>query len=365
MSEQGTVPARRPPAPGEVVVLQAAGDASPSGSMVAAGPDSGPDGSAPGGPDRGAVSGPDGSAPGGPDRGAVSGPDGSAPGGPDDLTVRPRSVLEEERDFFLRSLRDLEVEHDAGDIDDADYDALKDDYTVRAAAVIRQLSGEALAVADARASGAGAGAERSDPASGVPVGEPSPSPSPSASGPRRWPRWRRWTAGAVAAIALGSLAGWAVHRGSGTRLPGQTVSGAPVGPAKLAQLLLQAQKAAAAGDAVTALKDCRTILAEDPNQAQALAEQGWVLAQTQQPTLQTQGLGDLTRAVALDPADKTAHLYRGIVLLDVGRRAEAVTDLQWYLDHNPDPQVTARVQAALVQARAGTAPTGPPPTTVP
>ena len=315
MSEHGTVPARRPPAAGEVVVLRPADDASPSGSTVGDGPS---------GSTVGDV------------------PDGGARGGPDDLTVRPRSVLEEERDFFLRSLRDLEVEHDAGDIDDADYDALKDDYTVRAAAVIRQLAGEDPAGADLPASGAasgsgsgsGSGPERSDPASGAPVGEPSPSPSPTASGPRRWPRWWRWTAGAVAAIALGSLAGWAVHRGSGTRLPGQTVSGAPVGPAKLAQLLLQAQKAAAAGDAVTALKDCRTILSEDPNQAQALAEEGWVLAQTQQPALQTQGLGDLTRAVALDPADKTAHLYRGIVLLDVGRKAEAVTDLQWY----PRPQ---------------------------
>lgn len=162
-------------------------------------------------------------------------------------------------------------------------------------------------------------------------------------------------------MAAGSLAGWAVHQSSGTRLPGQTVSGAPVGADKVAQLLLQAQKAAAAGDAVTALKDCRTILADDPNQAQALAEEGWVLAQTQQPSLQTEGLGDLTRAVALAPSDGTAHLYRGIVLLDVGRKADAVGDLQWYLDHNPDPQVKPRVEAALVQARAG-APTPAPPT---
>ncbi|MDQ2725623.1 MAG: hypothetical protein M3Y36_09035, partial [Actinomycetota bacterium] len=160
----------------------------------------------------------------------------------------------------------------------------------------------------------------------------------------------------------------AVHGGSGARMPGQTVSGAPVGAAKDAQLLARAQKATAAGDAVTALKDCRIILADDPNQAQALAEQGWLLAQTQQRSLQTQGLRDLTRAVTLAPTDQVAHLYRGIVLLDVGRKAEAVTDLQWYLDHNPDPQVKGRVEAALVQALAGNAapaPSGLTPTSAP
>jgi len=47
--------------------------------------------------------------------------------------------LEEERAFLLRSLADLEAEHDAGDLDDADYQALKDGYTTRAASVLRAL----------------------------------------------------------------------------------------------------------------------------------------------------------------------------------------------------------------------------------
>ncbi|HEY1732847.1 MAG TPA: hypothetical protein VGG23_00270, partial [Acidimicrobiales bacterium] len=53
---------------------------------------------------------------------------------------RSRSVLEEEREFFLRSLRDLEAERAAGDIDEVDYLALRDDYTVRAAHILRQLA---------------------------------------------------------------------------------------------------------------------------------------------------------------------------------------------------------------------------------
>ncbi len=47
--------------------------------------------------------------------------------------------LEEERRFLLKSLRDLEREHEAGDVDADDYATLKDGYTVRTAAVLRQI----------------------------------------------------------------------------------------------------------------------------------------------------------------------------------------------------------------------------------
>ncbi len=47
--------------------------------------------------------------------------------------------LEEERRFLLRSLKDLEKEYDAGDVDDDDYATLKDGYTARAADVLRQI----------------------------------------------------------------------------------------------------------------------------------------------------------------------------------------------------------------------------------
>src|SRR5690606_11827339 len=47
--------------------------------------------------------------------------------------------LEEERRFLLRSLADLEREHAAGDVDDDDYAELRDGYTVRAAATLREI----------------------------------------------------------------------------------------------------------------------------------------------------------------------------------------------------------------------------------
>src|SRR4029079_3334841 len=47
--------------------------------------------------------------------------------------------LEHQRRFLLQSLRDLERERAAGDLDEHDYRTLKDDYTARAAAVLHAI----------------------------------------------------------------------------------------------------------------------------------------------------------------------------------------------------------------------------------
>ena len=49
------------------------------------------------------------------------------------------AALEDQRDFLLRSLDDLERERAAGDVDERDYETLKDDYTARAARTIRAI----------------------------------------------------------------------------------------------------------------------------------------------------------------------------------------------------------------------------------
>lgn len=58
--------------------------------------------------------------------------------------------LEEERRYLLLSLRDLEREHAVGDVEDDDYATLKDGYTVRAAAVLRQIDDGRRALAPKR-----------------------------------------------------------------------------------------------------------------------------------------------------------------------------------------------------------------------
>lgn len=65
-----------------------------------------------------------------------------------------RRNLEEQRDFLLASLRDLERERAAGDVDDADYEALRSSYTARAADIIRRLEPDEV-VSDSAAAAAG------------------------------------------------------------------------------------------------------------------------------------------------------------------------------------------------------------------
>ena len=57
------------------------------------------------------------------------------------------AALEEERRYLLRSLRDLDVEYEAGDVDDTDYETLRDDYTKRAADVLRSIESGRTALA--------------------------------------------------------------------------------------------------------------------------------------------------------------------------------------------------------------------------
>ena len=54
--------------------------------------------------------------------------------------VVTRSELEDELSFLLDSLQDLEREHSAGDLSEADFVALRDRYTRRAAEVLRALA---------------------------------------------------------------------------------------------------------------------------------------------------------------------------------------------------------------------------------
>ncbi len=98
--------------------------------------------------------------------------------------------LEEERRFLLRSLDDLEREYGAGDVDVADYETLRDGYTVRAAAVLREIE---------------SGRSRLPPPA-----------------PRRWGRTLAVTA-AIVALAIGI--GFALASAFGERRAGQEITG--------------------------------------------------------------------------------------------------------------------------------------------
>ncbi len=150
--------------------------------------------------------------------------------------------LEQERDFLLASLADLERENTAGDIDPGDYATLKDDYTARAAAVLRAIS------------------------------------DGHAARPARQPRNRGRLLMAIAATAvLAVVAGWLLVRSTTDRRPGDVITGggpsAPDGTDPVS-LMVQA-RATMSTDPLAALQLFDRVLADEPTNVEALTYRGW------------------------------------------------------------------------------------------
>lgn len=264
--------------------------------------------------------------------------------------------LEEERDFLLKSLDDLEQERAAGGIDDESYRELHDDYTARAAAVIRALR---------------------DGVDTRPVEEQ-----------EARPRSRRW-------LVVGGIVGFAVAAGVtlafalGARLPGDTSSGntgssggqqvtaterrerleqaIAANPSDVASRLLLAQFLEADGDLRGALTQYDEVIRIDPANAEAEAQSGRLLYLTataadpsEAAPLVDEARSRLDRAVELDPELADARFFRAIVLAnEYGDFATAQSDLQRYLVARP--QGTFAEQARQLLADVTTALESPPP----
>ena len=241
--------------------------------------------------------------------------------------------LHEERDHLLASLRDLEREREAGEIDDDDdYRALHDDYTARAAAVLRAL-------------GSGS-ASRSEGRSGPAGRRPS---SRLSAPPARRRRSLLVTVGVV--LAVTSLAGGAMAMFSGSRQAGQSVTGSvPVGAAGR---LAQALQLEVEGKALEALKVYDGVLADDPDNVEALAYRGWLL---ERAGLVDEAQLSLDRAVIVNPRYADAHFFRGMLLYqDRKDPAGAVGEFRAFLGANPPPEMVPQVQQVLERAEADAA----------
>jgi tetratricopeptide (TPR) repeat protein len=261
------------------------------------------------------------------------------------MTVDTRT-LGEEREFLLRSLRDLEAEHDAGDIDESDYEELKRDYTARAAAVIRAMQ--------------------------EPAGTRAAAAVKAAAAPRR--SWRVPIAvGMVVLLAV--LAGWAVASSSGDRTAGQNITGSAPGAqsssaaaaaagTSVQDLLSQARGKFGQQDILGAVKLYDQVLKQDPKQPEALAYKGWLLHLA---GLDSQALESLNKAVEADASYPDAHFFRGEVLCTFSHdQAGAVSEYQRFLSSNPPAQFATLVETRLKSAQTGacaggTADFGPPP----
>ena len=247
--------------------------------------------------------------------------------------------LESERDFLLRSIKDLESEREAGNLDDDRSQSLKDDYTARAAAVLRSIE------------------EGRDAAPALP-------PVPK--------KRKLLTGGAILAFVV--VAALALAAAAGRRQDGQTATGnAQSGDTRRAALeqqvkdhpedptahLVFARYLLEAQDWTEAVKQYLIAAKLDPKNPEANAYAGWMLFQvatnaepTQKGELTSSALDRLDLAVAASDTYADAFFFRGMVKFrGIGDAKGAVPDFERFLTLVPDGPLNENVKAVLDQAR--------------
>ena len=247
--------------------------------------------------------------------------------------------LESERDFLLRSIKDLESEREAGNLDDDRYRELKDDYTARAAAVLRSIE------------------EGRDAALALP-------PVPK--------KRKLLTGGAILAFVV--VAALALAAAAGRRQDGQTATGNaqsgdtrrsaleqqvkdhpedPTAHLVFARYLLEVQ------DWTEAVKQYLVAAKLDPKNPEANAYAGWMLFQVatnaepaQKGELTSSALDRLDLAVAASDTYADAFFFRGMVKFrGIGDAKGAVPDFERFLTLVPEGPLNENVKAVLDQAR--------------
>jgi tetratricopeptide (TPR) repeat protein len=234
----------------------------------------------------------------------------------------------EELEFLLRSIRDLDAEHAAGDLDDADHRALRDDYTARAADLLRRTTGAA---------------------------EPGTEPSSSADDrPPARPRSRRGRGKVAAGVLLLALlsggAGYAVASSSGERLAGDEATGDIA--EGTTDRITKAQVLVSEGKVLEAVKVYDDLLADDPENPVALAQRGWLLSRVD-ASLVDSGLASIERAIAIEPTYADAYFFKGTILLRLKNEpALASATYQQGIDAKPPPELLTFLQQLKAEADA-------------
>lgn len=227
--------------------------------------------------------------------------------------------LEEERDFLLRSLDDLERERAAGDVDEHDYAVLKDDYTARAAAVLRAID----------------------------AGRSAPAP---AAAPRRSPR--RTVLVGVGVVAFAALAGVLVAQAAGRRDPGEVATGDV--SQSITEKLNEAGRRSGAGEMDAAIELYDEVLADDPGNPEALTYKGWVLTLSGEPG---DGLTTLIEAATAHPEYPDVHAFLAIVFFRNGFVEQASRELDRLDALDPPPAISSLTQGLRAQIDAALAST--------
>ena len=267
-----------------------------------------------------------------------------------------RAQLEEERDFLMKSLDDLELEKESGGIDDESYAALHDDYTARLAATLRSLRDDVDVV-------------------------PKEKPAPKS-------RTRKRVVLVALVVVFAIIAG--VSLAVGARLPGQMGTGnsqassstklSAADKAKLAQLKqaitdLQNQVNASPDDynlrlklslayeqnddLLNALKQSDSAITIAANRPEGHANSTRLLylissqlpAQSAQQQYIAQALAGFSKAIEVDPNYADAYFFRAVLYYASLRDfARAQIDLQNYLVLDPAGKWQDKAHSLLADA---------------
>lgn len=233
------------------------------------------------------------------------------------------AAMEDELEVQLRSLDDLKAEFEAGDLDEADFKTLHDDYTVRVADTMRRLDHQRGQVPQTRR------------------------------------RLNPLTIAAVILFAVG--AGWLLARSTGERGVNDILTGEI---SSNRQRVLECQDLGAAGEIVDSLQCFDQVLAQDPDNVTALTYRGWFLILTapsaeaagevdQATELLATGLTYLDRAVEADPTFPDARTFRAVVFDRLGDSTTACSEVVALLALDPPPFFVQQVQGIVARNGCG------------
>jgi tetratricopeptide (TPR) repeat protein len=227
--------------------------------------------------------------------------------------------LEEERNFLLESLRDLEREYAAGDVDYDDYVTLRDGYIARTAALTREIGGELVATSEE---------------------------------PKSRNRLLKIVAGSAVVVLIAIASGWWVASQSGQRLPGQSASG---GIELSSSVRLSLARSLNFSDPAQAIQLYSEVLKIEPDNVEALTYRSWLLALSAagasddvKDVAYATAIQDMSRAIEVDSTYPDPHCFLGIIfyrILDDPARSEPF--LATCKSLNPPHEVLSYVTAIV------------------
>ena len=237
--------------------------------------------------------------------------------------------LVDQRTFLLQSLRDLDAEFKAGDLDLDDYNSLRSDYVARTAQVLKELE----------------------------------SPEPTSSireNTKSTKRARQTVITLLLVLIVATSTGWLVAKQSGQRLSGQSLSG---GIEDSTASLLSRARATNFVDPQAAIELYSQVLGLDPDNVEALTYRAWLLA------LIARGAGseikqlaflsassDLERAIKIDANYPDAHCFLGIIRFRLaGDAIGSREQLTICESQNPPAEVKSFVDSIIAEVDAAIA----------